>query len=207
MSLVHQVFLALLNIIQQAHALTPFLTTPEPDLPHFPFLTLLVSGGHTLLLLATSLTAFRILATTADESIGRAFDKVSRMLNISWSGLGPGASLENFCAMEDAGSELPKLDPLPRPMHGQLAFSYSGLHSSVERFISSRNGVQNLDLPTKLALARAFQTAAVAQLEDKLVLGLKWCARNDVQVKHLVVSGGVASNAFLRERLVLACSI
>lgn len=154
------------------------------------------------MLLANSLTSFRILATTADESIGRAFDKVSRMLSIPWSGLGPGAALERFCSTADTGSELPEVCSLPRPMHGKLAFSYSGLHSSVERFIASRNGVQNLDLQTKLALACAFQKAAIGQLEEKLTLGLKWCTQNGVQVRHVVVSGGVASNSFLRARLV-----
>ncbi|CDO76685.1 hypothetical protein BN946_scf184677.g5 [Trametes cinnabarina] len=59
----------------QAHALTPLLTSPPSELPQFPFLTLLVSGGHTLLLLASSRTSFRILATTLDESIGNAYDK------------------------------------------------------------------------------------------------------------------------------------
>ncbi|KAG1863731.1 hypothetical protein F4604DRAFT_1040059 [Suillus subluteus] len=56
------------------------LATPTADLPQFPFLTLLISGGHTLLLLASSLTSFQILATTADGSIGRAFDKAARAL-------------------------------------------------------------------------------------------------------------------------------
>jgi N6-L-threonylcarbamoyladenine synthase len=188
----------------QAHALTPFLTSPEPDHPQFPFLTLLVSGGHTMLLLATSLTSFRILATTADESVGHAFDLVSRRLRISWSGIGPGAALEKFCATDYPVMNLPKIDPsFPRSMHGQLAFSYCGLHSCVERYIFARDGVQNLDFPTKLALARAFQTAAVSQLEDKLSLGLKWCERRNIQIGHVVVSGGVASNTFLRERFVI----
>jgi N6-L-threonylcarbamoyladenine synthase len=190
----------------QAHALTPMLTSPEPDVPQFPFLTLLVSGGHTLLLLATSLTSFRILATTADESIGHAFDRVSSKLNIPWAGIGPGAALEHFCATEYAGEELPYIKlPLPDSMQGKLAFSYSGLHSAVLRYVSDRDGIQNLDLPTKLALARAFQVAAISQLEEKLALGLKWCDRQNMRIVHVVVSGGVASNTYLRERFV-SCS-
>jgi N6-L-threonylcarbamoyladenine synthase len=191
----------------QAHALTPFLTTPQTDIPQFPFLTLLVSGGHTLLLLAISLTSYRILATTVDESVGRAFDKVSRRLNIPWAGIGPGAALEQFCATDLPGIELPEIDPplsTPRSMRGQLVFSYSGLHSAIERFITAHDGVQNLDLPTKLALARGFQTTAVSQLEEKLGLGLKWCERQNVLVRHVVVSGGVASNTFLRGRFVIS---
>lgn len=188
----------------QAHALTPMLTAPESDLPQFPFLTLLISGGHTLLLLATSLTSFRILATTVDESVGRTFDKVSRKLDIPWSGMGPGAALEKFCATDHPGIEIPYIDPpLPLAMAGELAFSYSGLHSAIDRYITSSNGIQNLDLPTKLGLARAFQAAAVAQLEEKLALGLNWCQHQNVPIRHVVISGGVASNAFLRERFVI----
>ncbi|KZP34245.1 peptidase M22, glycoprotease [Athelia psychrophila] len=183
----------------QAHALTPFLTTPESELPQFPFLTLLVSGGHTLLLLATSVTRFRILATTNDESIGRSIDKVSRMLGLAWSGIGPGAALERFCASE-YDLPLPNLDPLPRPMPGQLAFSFSGIHSAVERLVTAR-GDRSMDLPTKLALARGFQSAAIDHVQDKVLLALKWCTQHNVEVRHLVMSGGVASNMLLRQRL------
>lgn len=153
-----------------------------------------------MLLLATSIRSFRVIATTVDESIGCAFDKVSRMLGLSWEGLGPGAALEKFCAADGNGYTLPEMKPLPRPMPRQLAFSYAGLHSGVERFVSRHQG--EFDYPTKLALARAFQDAAVAQLEEKVVLGLKLCAQEGHRIGHLVVSGGVASNNFLRERSV-----
>ena len=59
-----------------------------------------------------------------------------------------------------------------------------------------------IDIPTKRALARAFQTAAVGQLEEKLSLALKWCEMKDIVVQDIVVSGGVASNKFLRERYI-----
>lgn len=154
------------------------------------------------MLLATSLTQFRILATTHDESIGRTFDKVSRRLGLAWAGVGPGAALEKFCATEDAGMHIPVIPPFPRPMPGELGFSYSGLHSAIERLISTHGDISNIDLGMKIAIARTFQAAAVGQLEDKLVLGLNWCAQQNIQVKHVVASGGVASNTFLRERLV-----
>lgn len=194
-----------------AHALTPFLTTPANSLPTYPFLTLLVSGGHTLLLLATSPRAFRVLATTLDESIGRAFDKVSRMLALPWSAHGPGAALEQFCrdgpaggtgapGGEEIGSGEPAEAPhIPLPMRGRLAFSYTGLHSSVERFLHARGGV--VDARTKHAIATTFQKNAVGQLEEKLALGLQLCRRKGIQIRHVVVSGGVASNSYLRERL------
>ena len=182
--------------LQQGHALTPLLTSwPHP--PKFPFLTLLVSGGHTLLLLAKSPDIFKILATTQDESIGRSFDKVSRLLGLKWTEFGPGDALERFCT-EDYKEDLPSIPLISRPFLGQLQFSFSGLHSFVKQFID-RQAVA-IDLPTKRALARAFQTAAVSQLEEKLLLAIKWCETNGIMVREIVVSGGVASNKFLRER-------
>ncbi|KAI1784257.1 peptidase M22 glycoprotease [Ganoderma leucocontextum] len=182
----------------QAHALTPFLTSPPSSCPSYPFLTLLVSGGHTLLLLATAPTAFRILATTADEAIGNAFDKVAKMLRIPYEGRAAGAALERFCAAGGEGAE-EEMIAMPRTMRGRLAFSYSSLHSVVERFVQAKQG--ELDQMTKLALARSFQRAAVGQLEEKLVLGMRKCAQEGIGVRSLVVSGGVASNTYLRERL------
>ncbi|KAI0063524.1 glycoprotease [Artomyces pyxidatus] len=194
----------------QAHALTALLTSAESP-PEFPFLTLLVSGGHTLLLLASSLTQFRILATTPDESIGRVFDKVSRMLALPWSSLGPGAALEDFCRSSsepsgDCDSSRHVVPVLPRTMPGAMAFSFSGLHSAVERFVTAHGGAQALDITTKRELAREFQRAAVGQLEEKVGLALHWCQMRGIDVRHIVVSGGVASNAYLRDRCALRLS-
>jgi N6-L-threonylcarbamoyladenine synthase len=193
---------------KQAHALTPLLTSPTAEVPQFPFLTLLVSGGHTLLLLAQTRTSFHMLATTTDESIGRSFDKVSRILGLEWSTSGPGAALEEFCTTAHADEGDPEhltaanIPSMPRILPNELVFSYSGLHSIVERYVTRHGGAGNLSTGTKRALARAFQTAAVTQLEEKLLLGLKWCARKRIAVRHVVVSGGVASNMYLRNRSV-----
>jgi N6-L-threonylcarbamoyladenine synthase len=190
---------AILSLIaqKQAHALTPLLTS-APTAPKFPFLTLLISGGHTLLLLATSETQFRILATTPDESIGRVFDKVSRLLALPWSAKGPGASLEEFVAASPVEDGL--VPSMPRTMPGVLGFSFTGLHSAVERFVSARGGAEALDTATRRALASAFQRAAFDQIEEKVGLALKWCQSRGLGLNHLVVSGGVASNSYLRDR-------
>ncbi|KAJ7675093.1 Gcp-like domain-containing protein [Mycena rosella] len=180
----------------QAHALTVHLTMPSP--PPFPCLTLLVSGGHTMIVLATSLVDFRILATTADKSIGSTIDRVVTILNIPWSELGPGPGLEAYCAEPVPDEEGPSYEP-PMPMPGKLAFSYSGLHSWLERTVHAAGGIENV--VNKRALARAFQNAAFAHLEAKLLLALKWCKNNDHDVHHVVMSGGVASNQLLRQRL------
>lgn len=183
--------------------MTPFLTaSTEEDIPQFPFLALLISGGHTLLLLATSNTEFKTLATTSDESIGRCIDKVSRMLKLDCSAVGPGAALEQFCASPEETPEITANVPLPSITPGELKFSYSGLHSIVQRYISRCGGIDSMNAPSRLALARAFQTAAFAQLEAKLTLGLEACARRGVCIRHVVVSGGVASNICLRSRSV-----
>ncbi|KAI0818456.1 glycoprotease [Trametes gibbosa] len=183
-----------------AHALTPFLTSSPDERPRFPFITLLVSGGHTMFVLAETPIKFRIIASSVDESIGNAYDKVARMLEIPLDGLSGGAALERFCASPDpaAGMVVPELK-LPLAMRGRLALSYTGIHSAVERYLDARHGM--LDEGVRLGVARSFQKAAVEQLEEKLVLSMEWCAQQDVRVRHLVVSGGVASNAYLRERL------
>ncbi|KAI0812458.1 Gcp-like domain-containing protein [Irpex lacteus] len=185
----------------QAHALTPLLTERE-NIPEFPFLTLLVTGKHTLLLLAKSKTSFKVLATTGDESVGHAYDKVAKLLALEWKDIGPGAALEAFCKLPVESRELPTDIPdMPVPLRGRLAFSYSGLHSAVEKYIRLRGGIHSLDHPTKVALAQAFQDAAIKQLEKKLVLALDYCRQQHVQIRHVVLSGGVASNLLLRDRL------
>jgi N6-L-threonylcarbamoyladenine synthase len=170
--------------------------------PKFPFLTLLISGGHTLLLLAKSSTSFKILATTSDESIGRSFDKVSRMLGLNWTACGLGAALEQFSAEDDSQDDCTPdpIPPFPRPMPGRMAFSYASFHSHVERYIFGRGGADKISMVTKRSIARAFQEAAVIQLLDKLSLGLEWCQTRDIRIGTVVVSGGVASNLYLRDR-------
>ena len=140
-----------------------------------------------------------MLATTVDESIGRSFDKVARLLDLSWGTKGLGASLEEFCQKDIANP--PDVGSFPVPMPGKLAFSYSCLHSSIERYIT------NAEIPLteshRVALARAFQDAAARQLCAKLMLGLAQLAMRDIKPRHVVVSGGVASNSFLRARQVI----
>ncbi|KAJ3539265.1 hypothetical protein NMY22_g4815 [Coprinellus aureogranulatus] len=182
----------------QGHALTPLLTSMESENPQFPFLSLLVSGGHTLLLLAESNTKFKILIDTVDQAIGRVIDKVSALLEIPWTPLGPGDALEKYCQDVPESRRIHLGDSI---MRGRKDFSFSGLHSQVERYLHSKGGLNNLDSDHKRALAYSFQHDAFAQLEDKVHLALKWCESQSIYVSHLVVSGGVASNQFLRQRL------
>lgn len=145
-----------------------------------------------------------MLATTGDESVGHAYDKVAKLLALEWKDIGPGAALEAFCKHSVEREELPTDIPdMPAPLRGRLAFSYSGLHSAVEKYIRLRGGIQSLDHPTKVALAQAFQDAAIKQLEKKLMLALDHCRQQHVQIRHVVLSGGVASNLLLRDRYVV----
>jgi len=195
--------------------LTPFLTaSPSNPAPEFPFLTLLLSGGHTLLLLCTSINSFEILATTTDESIGQSFDKAARDLEIPWSlGAGsPGAALETF-----AFNPLPRPQPrtaesqvrdysFPLPFRNKLAFSYAGLRSELTRILV-KHPISSTSLEQKQSIAKGFMVAGFKQVEEKLGLGLKHIEGKGVEVKGLVVSGGVASNTYLRTQSVVFTSL
>ncbi|KAK1216270.1 Mitochondrial tRNAs modification protein [Marasmius sp. AFHP31] len=198
----------------QAHALTPILTSPtsspESSQLKFPFLTLLASGGHTLLLLSRSPTHFQILATTLDESVGRTIDKVARILQVpGWAEIGPGAALEVFCrggGGDNMNLRIPTDFPsFPKPIPGKLAFSFSSLHSHLERYFSGEKEKgkeeKEVEEESRRAIAIAFQESAFGQLVDKIKLSL-FCRTAGMEgVKHPVVSGGVASNSVLRDRL------
>ncbi|KAM0756331.1 glycoprotease [Meredithblackwellia eburnea MCA 4105] len=185
----------------QAHALTPLLTEEIP--PEFPFLTLLVSGGHTLLVLARGETDFEILATCDDENIGASFDKACRDLRIPYSeGIGgsPGAALESFAQLPTSpppSRERPNY-MFPIPTEGKLIFSFSGLRSALTRLLEKEK-VGDMSESRRRELARGFVEAAVGQVEAKITLALKrWKGE---ELKALVASGGVASNQYLRMRL------
>ena len=196
----------------RAHALTPLLTEPEP--PSFPFLTLLVSGGHTMLVLVHGLDAFQILANTLDDSVGNAFDKFARELELGWQSAS-GALVEALAAQHDPSQAMDK-PCLPRILLGTPTFSYSGLRSAAMRQISIAGGARTMSPREKAALAYDFQLAAFTPLEDKIVRALVpqrgrgWQLANACasihphEIRSVVCSGGVASNAFLRRRLRVA---
>ncbi|PKI82555.1 hypothetical protein MVES_003441 [Malassezia vespertilionis] len=139
----------------------------ESATPHFPFLTLLVSGGHTMLVLVQSLDKFQILADTLDDSVGNTFDKFARTLALGWQSA-PGALVEQLAAQHTDGNAV----TLPRILLGAPSFSYSGLKSAASRAVQRAGGPESMSTQDKAALAHAFQHAAFAQLEDKMVRAL-----------------------------------
>lgn len=167
----------------EGHLLAPLL---EDDPPAYPFIALLVSGGHTLLVEVKGLGQYRILGESLDDAVGEAFDKTAKLLGLGYPG-GP-----QLAKLAEAGD--PARFRLPRPMLDRpgLEFSFSGLKTAVLHLLKQ---VQ-LDDQTRADIARAFEEAVVETLTEK-------CHRALAQTgdTRLVVAGGVGANQRLRKRL------
>jgi N6-L-threonylcarbamoyladenine synthase len=164
----------------EGHALSPRLV--DPDLG-FPYLLLLVSGGHCQLLEVRAVGDYRRLATTIDDAAGEAFDKAAKLLSLPYPG---GPAIEELAAEGDATAV-----PLPRPLvgSGEPHFSFAGLKSAVQRAV-----VLGAHKPADIAAS--FQQAVVDCLVDRTRLALR---RSDAPA--LVVAGGVAANRSVRTAL------
>ena len=164
----------------EGHALSPRLIDPDLE---FPYLLLLVSGGHCQILEVLEVGYYRRLATTIDDAAGEAFDKAAKLLGLPYPG-GPG--------IEDlARSGSPEAVPLPRPLVGspEPHFSFAGLKSAVQRTVESGQ-FEPADV------AASFQQAIVDCLVDRTRLALE---KSDART--LVVAGGVAANQAIRSAL------
>jgi N6-L-threonylcarbamoyladenine synthase len=167
----------------EGHLLAPFL---EPNPPSFPFLALLVSGGHTELVKVERMGSYKIIGDTLDDAAGEAFDKTAKLLGLGYPG---GAALSQLANYGD-----PKRFSFPRPMVNRkgLDFSFSGLKT----FAFHTTLKHLLDEQTKADIARAFQDAIVETLTIKCRRALK-----ETGYKRLVVAGGVSANRALRHAL------
>ncbi|MFO1260604.1 MAG: tRNA (adenosine(37)-N6)-threonylcarbamoyltransferase complex transferase subunit TsaD [Sphingomonadaceae bacterium] len=165
----------------EGHALSPRLTAPELE---FPYLLLLVSGGHCQLLRVEGVGRYRRLATTIDDAAGEAFDKTAKMLGLGFPG---GPAVEKAALRGD-----PKAVPLPRPLKGSAEphFSFAGLKSAVMR--AQQSGQYSVD-----DIAASFSAAVVDCLVDRTAKALE----QSEGVTALVVAGGVAANAGVRGAL------
>jgi N6-L-threonylcarbamoyladenine synthase len=168
----------------EGHLLAPLL---EPDAPGFPYLALLVSGGHTLLVDVAGIGQYKILGESLDDAAGEAFDKTAKLLGLPYPG---GAALAAL-----ANSGRPGRFNFPRPMLDRpgLDFSFSGLKTAA--LIASKGVDLNPD--TRADIAHAFQTAAVDTLVEKSRRALRLTG-----YRRLVAGGGVAANQCLRARLL-----
>jgi N6-L-threonylcarbamoyladenine synthase len=164
----------------EAHALTARLT----DGVEFPFLLLLVSGGHCQLLAAEGVGRFRLYGTTIDDAVGEAFDKTAKLLGLPYPG---GPAVEELAIRGNA-----KRFALPRPMLGREGadFSLSGLKTAVRRVAQA----QPLNAAAKADLAAAFQAAIVDVIVDRTRSAMRRYAEETNGGRTLVVAGGVAAN-------------
>jgi N6-L-threonylcarbamoyladenine synthase len=173
----------------EAHLLVARL---EEDPPDFPFLALLVSGGHTLLVHVQGLGAYRTVGNTLDDAAGEAFDKVARLLSLPYPG---GPALEELAAAGD-----PKAFDFPRPMKNRgLDFSFSGLKTAVRLKLESetaRIAASVMDGSLHANIAASFQAAVVDTLVHKSMQAMATTG-----LDRLVVAGGVGANKELRQRL------
>lgn len=169
----------------EGHLLSPLLASEPPE---FPFIALLVSGGHTQLMRVDGVGQYTMLGETLDDAAGEAFDKSAKLLGLGYPG-GPAIS-----RMAEFGD--PTAYKLPRPMlHSKnLDFSFSGLKTAVLTVV--KNQTTNICEQDKANIARAFVDAIVEVLTAKCVTALKHTG-----LKRLVIAGGVGANQQLRESL------
>src|SRR5438270_592334 len=164
----------------EGHALSPRLVNPDLD---FPYLLLLVSGGHCQLLEVGGVGNYHRLATTIDDAVGEAFDKAAKLLGLDYPG---GPAIEKLAKLGDPASVR-----LPRPLVGSGGphFSFAGLESSVQRAVASGEHKRE-------DIAASFQQAVVDCLIDRTALAL-----GKTDARALVVAGGVAANQAIRTAL------
>ena len=161
----------------EGHALSPRLVDPDLD---FPYLLLLVSGGHCQLLEVAGVGRYKRLATTIDDAVGEAFDKAAKLLGLDYPG---GPALEALASEGD-----PAAVPLPRPLLGspEPHFSFAGLKSAVQRAVASGQH-------RPADIAASFQAAVIDCLVDRTARALETS-----DAPALVVAGGVAANRAIR---------
>jgi len=171
----------------EAHLMAALL---EDDAPEFPFVALLVSGGHTMLIDVRAFGDYRILGQTLDDAAGEAFDKTAKLLGLPYPG-GP-----ELAALAEHGD--PHNHDLPRPMLKRpgFDFSFSGLKTAIMLQVRAAEAAGRLTDAQRADLASAFQEAVV----DTLV-GKSLRATREIGRERLVVAGGVGANRRLRERL------
>ncbi len=190
----------------EGHLLSPFLSA---DPPEFPFIALLVSGGHTQLMQVDSVGSYKILGETIDDAAGEAFDKSAKLLGLDYPG---GPMLAKLAEQGDA-----KAYKLPRPLlhSGNLDFSFAGLKTAVltqVNKVKDANGAGGISMGSMrtgsaltevqiVNLAASTQAAIVECLVKKSLTALSTSG-----LKRLVVAGGVGANQHLRESLNAECA-
>ncbi len=174
----------------EAHALMPRLTHDVP----FPFLLLLVSGGHCQILICENVDKYHLLGTTIDDALGEVYDKFARMIGLGYPG---GPLIEKLAQKGDENRF-----ELPRPLKGRpnCDFSFSGLKTKLRQIIDSW-ATDEINPQDAADLAASFQRAVADCLEDRLKYAIKLATQQFPQISTLVIAGGVAANQYLRTTL------
>jgi len=169
----------------EGHLLSPLLASSPPE---FPFVALLVSGGHTQLMRVDGVGSYTLLGETVDDAAGEAFDKSAKLLGLGYPG---GPAISRLAEFGNPGAYT-----LPRPMlHSKnLNFSFSGLKTAVLTLV--KNNAANICEQGRADIARAFVEAIVEVLTAKCLAALK-----ETGLKRLVIAGGVGANRQLRDAL------
>ena len=167
----------------EGHLLSPMLEEQAPD---YPFIALLVSGGHTLLVQVDGFSRYTLLGQTLDDAVGEAFDKTAKLMGLDYPG---GPEISRLAEQGDT-----KRFAMPRPMTDRpgLDFSFSGLKTHVRTLYQSRENPQ----ADKADIAAGFQQAIIDTLVIKCKRAIKQTA-----IKRLVIAGGVSANQQLRAQL------
>lgn len=163
----------------EGHLLAPLLDTPAPT---FPFLGLVVSGGHTTLYLAEGVGRYRTVAQTVDDAVGEAYDKVARLLGLGYPG---GPFVDRL-----AGEGDPAAIPLPRPRAEGLDMSFAGLKTAVRTWLERHPETRPADM------AASFQAAVADVLVDRVQR-----ASRETGVTRIAIGGGAAANSHIRARI------
>ena len=177
----------------EAHLYASFLEEPDLELP---LVVLLVSGGHTMLVLMEDHCRYRLLGSTLDDAAGEAFDKVARYLGLGYPG---GPAIDELAVEGDPSAfayprSMVQENPSPLPEDRRFAFSFSGLKTAVVNHVRNEPGAPTADV------AASFQEAVV----DALVTKARW-AVEATGAKGMCLGGGVAANSRLRERFLDTC--
>lgn len=172
-----------------AHLYSSFLSD---DVPEFPFIGLVVSGGHTTLFYCESIGSQRILGSTLDDAVGEAYDKVAKILGLGY----PGGPVIDRLAKEASGAST---IPFPKSYLGKdsLDFSFSGIKTSVLYYVNRlRQKNHNISKKEINDICYSFQEAALDALVEKVIK-----AAELTKTKRVVIGGGVAANSRLREKM------
>lgn len=169
----------------EGHLLSAFLETRPPD---FPFLSLVVSGGHTSLYIAEDFGKYRELGRTRDDAAGEAYDKVAKLLGLGYPG---GPIIDELSKKGNTTIDFPRAY-LP----DSFDFSFSGLKTAVLNFVRARANENRLDPHLVCDIAASFQAAVVDVLARKVELAI-----TETGIKRITLAGGVAANSGLRETM------